>query len=250
MTINDWLQDKNRDYNTGVNLYAASTAVKTRMLSGLRKGRSPRNLAVLIKELRQLRNKRERPSSPQPPKIKRDIVAPSIPVQNELEKKSLLHKSSESYFKKTRFGDLPAELRPRFRILKDLWYEMGESKFQLNDLPAKREKDALKLILHIEALDEEKDLIWKEIDHWRKYKTLLPTKSGEDFSKLSPQQLYLKKANLVSYINKKNKRIERWKEDFEKEPVKQERIKIQEQINRTIKDVHEHELDIKSIEGM
>lgn len=208
-------------------------------------------MALLIKELRHLRIKEDRPVPISKPKPKKTPVpVPQVSVQKQVEKEVLINQSREKYFKKVRFGDLPAELRPRFRKLKDIFYEMGELKFHLNDLPAKNEAGALELILQIEALDEVKDLIWKEIDHWMTYRTLLPTKTDEDFSKLTPQQLYLKKANLVNYIHKKGRRVEKWKEDLEKETRKPERVKIQQQITRTLKDMHRHELDIKTIEGI
>ncbi len=252
MTISDWLNDKNRDYNTGVEFYAASPVVKTRILTGLRKGKNPRNMAVLIKELRPFKNKSAKPAPPPIAIAKKEPIKPPRikSVQQEAEKEILIQKSQESFFKKIRYGDLPVELRPRFKQLKDIFYEMSTLKFLLNDLPAKKEKDALQVILQIEALDEVKDLIWKEIDHWMKYKTILETKTGEDFSNLTPQQLYLKKVNLVNYIHKKTGRIEKWKIEMEKETRKPERLKIQQQINRTLKDMHQHELDIKTIEGI
>ncbi len=251
-TIASWLQEKSKDYEVGLKLYSESSAAQIRTLTLLQRGKSHRNMALLISALRKLRNLSERkanltitktPVKPKPVVIKKN-------VQEQMEKQALIHKSSESYFKKVRYGDLPKELRPRFKSLTDLWYQMCELKFALNEVPPKKQKQALEIILQIEALDQEKDLIWKEIDHWQEYKTILPLNTETDFKGLTPHELYLKKVNLGNYIHKKQKRIKKWLQAIEKEPIKPERLKIQQQINRTEKSIHEHELDIKKIESL
>lgn len=250
MEITEWLKDKHKDYETGVKLYAESSAVKTRTLATLQRGKNPRNLAVLIKELRQLSKKK----APQPPKGEHKTIpaSKSKKPQSVLqpEKENLIQKSSQQYFQKVKYGDLPAELRPRFKRIREVWFQMCDLKFELNDVPVKKEKEALQLELQIEALDEEKEMIWKEIDHWKLHKSILPTKTEEDFTGLTGQQLYLKKANLVNYINKKNKRIDSWENNLDKETRKEERLKINQQINRTKKAVHRHQLDLKKIEEL
>lgn len=249
MEITEWLKDKHKDYETGVKLYAESSAVKTRTLATLQRGKNPRNLAVLIKELRQLSKKK----GYQPPKGEQKTIpaSKSKKPQSVLqpEKEELIQKSSQSYFQKVKYGDLPAELRPRFKRIREVWFEMCDLKFDLNAIPADKENQALEIILQIEALDEEKEMIWREIDHWKLHKTILPTKTEEDFTGLTGQQLYLKKANLVNYINKKQKRIEAWENAIKKED-KQERLKVEQQINRTKKAVHRHQLDLKKIEEL
>lgn len=247
--INEWLQDKNKSYEIGLKLYSGSPGVKNRILSTLSRGSSPKNLSTLIYELRQLKNSRKLKVEPAPKKTEaKKVIIPPVSEQLKAERTDLIQRSVQSQIKKIRLGDLPKELRPRFRRLSDLWYQMCELKFDFNDLPPKKEKEALQIILQIEALDQEKSMIWKEIDHWNKYKTLLPVETNEDFSNLTPQQLYLKKVNLGNYVHKKEKRIENWKEDLRKESRKPEQVKIQEQINRTLKAIHEHELNIKKIE--
>ena len=68
-----------------------------------------------------------------------------------------------------RIGDLPAELRIRYSRARNIFYEMIELKFALNDLPSEAEASALKIMLKIDDLDEERDLIWKELHHWQKF---------------------------------------------------------------------------------
>ncbi|SDS12525.1 hypothetical protein SAMN04487764_1511 [Gillisia sp. Hel1_33_143] len=247
--INEWLQDKNKKYEKGLQLYSGSSVMKNRILQNLNRGYSQKNLSTLIYELRQLKNiTKAKPVQEKKIPVPVKIITPPVSVQIKAERADLIHRSVQEQVKKIRLGDLPKELRPRYRRMSDIWYQMCELKFVFNDLPPRKEKEALEIILQIEALDHEKSMIWKEIDHWTKYKTLLPLKTAEDFSKLTAQQLYLKKVNLGNYIHKKQKRIENWKEEMIKETRKPERIKIQEQINRTLKSIHEHELNIQKIE--
>jgi hypothetical protein len=246
--IQDWF--KTKDYNAGVKLYAGSPGCKSRILSTLQQGYSDRNFGLLISELRKLKNKVV--VKVKKPTIEKLKLAPveTVKVQEAAERTQLIQKSSESYFQRVRFGDLPAELRPRFRVLKDLFYDMQDLKFALNDLPAKAEQDALKIQLAIEALDEQKETIWKEIDHWLLYKTLLPTKTEDDFSGLSVQHLFLKKASLGSSISKIKKRLEGWREDLTKQSNKQEAIKIEQQISRSERRLHTHEINLRKIEEL
>ncbi|MDN3595314.1 hypothetical protein [Zunongwangia endophytica] len=250
MEISEWLNSKSKDYNIGIDLYAGSNIVKSRTLANLKRGQNPRNMAVLIKELRQLSKTRSY-SKPQPkPAIEKVVAKTPKPVQVEMERKNQIEQSASAYFQKIKYNELPAVLKVRYRQLKDLFYDMSDLKFVLNDLPTKEVNKALKIILKIEALDEQREMIWRELDHWQDHKTLLPTKTETDFSELSQKDLFLKKANLVNYINKKSKRIENWEEALEKESSKEERLKIGQQINRTQKAVHQHKLDLHKIEGM
>jgi len=249
--ITTWLQTKTKDYDAGLLLYRNSAAAKSRTLSALERGKSARNLCVLIKELRTF-SKSSRSAPVKKPELAPEIkkIINSANVQNEQEKQDLIHKSAATEFKRVRLGDLPKELRPKYKRLSDLWYQMCELKFAFNDLKPQNEKQALQIILNIEKLDEERDFIWKELDHWTKFKTLLPVKTEENFSELTPRDLYLKQANLENYIYKKNSRIETWKQDLKKCKSKPESVKLQEQINRTLKAIHEHEINLKKIEEL
>ncbi|MCC4228387.1 hypothetical protein [Zunongwangia profunda] len=250
MEISEWLQSKPKDYNIGVDLYAGSSVMKSRTLANLKRGQNPRNMAVLIKELRQL-SKSKAYQKPKPkPVVKIEVIADPKPVQVEMERKNQIEQSANTYFQKIKYNELPAVLKVRFRHLKDLFYDMCDLKFALNDLAAKDTQKALKLILNIEYLDEQREMIWRELDHFQDHKTLLPTKTENDFTALSQHDLFLKKANLVNYINKKSSRIKKWESELQKKSNKDERLKIGQQINRTQKAVHQHKLDLQKIEGM
>lgn len=249
--IQSWLSNKHRDYETGVTLYANSLAVKTRILSQLRRGKNDRNMALLIGELRKVKTASSAPS-PRPPREPQQKTVNRKPqtVEETHQRQDLIRKSTDTYFQKVRYAELPKELRPRYRLLKDLLYEMNEHKFLLNDLPAKKEKEALELIIKIDALDTQKELIWQEIDHWMTHKTLLPVKSADDFSKTPPHLLAVKKANLLSSISKISKRIQGWETKLETTEAVKEQRKILQQINRSKQKLHTHELNLVKIKEL
>jgi hypothetical protein len=191
--ISKWFLEQ--DYDQGVELYSKLPGCNYRVLASLKKRKNDRNMAVLISALREFKNE-EVPKKP----VKK--VAPPVPVQKpaapqvEFERKNAVEQSARSYFQKINYAELPGELKLRFRELKDIFYNMCDLHFIWSDLPEEAEKEALELQIKIEALDEQRDTIWKELDHWQKFKTMLPTKTEEDFSSYTPQQLYLKKVNL------------------------------------------------------
>ncbi|MBT0607637.1 hypothetical protein [Aequorivita echinoideorum] len=249
MEIIDWF--KNQDYRIGVSLYAAHPSAKNRILRVLEQGKSDRNMATLIRELRMIKNECPAPEKPKtiPPPPK---PAPRVENigQQESERAHLKELAAKSYFQKIRYGELPPELKERFRKAKDLFYDMCDLKFQLNDLPDEKENEALSLMLQIEELDEQKDTIWKELEHWQLYKTKLPVKASEDFSKLEPLELDRKRRNLKSQISKKKKRISKWQAAAEKETDKIEHRKILQQINRTEKSLHQDEINLRKIQDL
>ena len=251
--IQEWF--KTKDYDAGVEIYARASTMKSRTLATLKRGKSSRNLTILIKELRLLKNNQQAKVSTARPEIfkkPKEAVAPKPTVKEnvQLKRNELSRKSTESFFAKVRFGDLPAQLRQRYRILKDLFYEMNECKFKLNDIPAENEHQALDLILKIEDLNDKKSLIWREIDHWIHYKTLLPIETEEDFSKVPPHLLAVKKANIKSSISKISKRIDEWKKSLETIEDKKEKIKTEQQINRSDQKLHKHELNLLKIQNL
>lgn len=241
MNIEEWF--KNQDYDTGVALYEAHCKVTTRSLSNLKRGKNPRNMSFLINELRQVRNRAERPE----PIKRKPVPVVSVPAEKTPEPVTDREASAKVYFEKINYGELPDVLKKRFRELKDIFYDMLDAKTVLNGLPEAAEIDALKVMLHIEALDDQRDMIWKELDHWKHFKTLLPTQTEEDFKTLTPQKLYLKKASLASSISKMKKRIEGWELELEAEKDRNARLKLSEQISRTTKKMHTHELNLQKI---
>lgn len=242
--ISQWFQDQ--DYAKGVELYSTLPNAKSRVLANLKRGKNDKNMAVICRALRTFKSA-EPERAPAKKISKPKPVSKPAPPEAIMDRKEVIEQSAGSYFKKIKYGELPPELRVRYKKLKDLFYEMCDLHFLWLDLPDEAESQALELQLQIFDLDEQRDTIWKELDHWDTYRTILPTKSSEDFTALSPRDLYLKKANTASSISKISKRIEGWKEKMEAEPEKVKKRKISQQINNSEKTLHQHEINLQKI---
>lgn len=242
--ISQWFKDQ--DYDKGVELYAKLPIAKSRVLSTLKRGKNDKNLATICRALRTFKSAEPRKEPVKRISKPKPAPKPAAP-ETMMDRKQVIEQSAGSYFKKIKYGELPPELRVRFKKLKDLFYEMCDLHFIWLDLPDEAEEEALELQLQIFNLDEQRETIWKELEHWDTYRTILPTKSSEDFSGLSPRDLFLKKANTASSISKISKRIDGWKDKLEAEPDKVKKRKIAQQINNSEKTLHQHELNLQKI---
>ncbi len=247
MKIEDWF--KTMEYGAGVAIYKSLPTAKNRTVTLLERGRNDRNMATLIGELRKAKNEHPAPETKkQPlPVIKTTAPKPDAP-QKEAEQNFLKEEASKKFVAKIRYGELPPELKPRFRKARDLFYDMCDLKFIHNDLPDEAESEALAIMLQIEDLDEQKDTIWKELEHWQLYKTMLPVKASEDFSKLTDIEKEKRRRLLDNYIKKKSARIKKWQAAAEKETDKIAQRKILQQINRTEKSLHQDEINLRKIQ--
>lgn len=252
MKIEDWFTSM--DYDLGVELYQNAPNAKNRTLTQLKRGKSNRNMSLLISELRKLKkanlplSKTTTSTKTKPKKVK--LPQTDAAIHLELTRKQQKEDSAKSYFQKIKYGELPPELKIRFRLLKELFYDMCDLKYALNDLPEEAENEALEIILQIEDLDEQRTNIWEELEYWQTHKTLLPTKTENDFSDLDPHKLLLKKASLKSSIHKMNKRLEAWRENAGNETDKLKARKINQQIIRTEKKLHQNKIDLQKIEDL
>ena len=107
-----------------------------------------------------------------------------------MERKESARKSVDKYFQKITYGVLPAQLKVRFREAKDIFYNMCDLKVIWNELPDEAEDQALELQLQIEALDTQRETIWRESTTGRNTKPSCPQSQARITQRLTPQQLY------------------------------------------------------------
>tara|TARA_R110002167_G_scaffold364968_1_gene588350 strand:+ start:6499 stop:7260 length:762 start_codon:yes stop_codon:yes gene_type:complete len=249
--IADWFNGS-KDYYEGVAIYATLPTKKLRILKKLNRGKNNHNMSTLVEQLRQYKNA---PQKPQPPKKTPVIVEnyTEVPDQEKInithQRKKLAAESNKREFGGVLIGDLPTELRPRFFHAQKVFYEMIELKFALNDLPPEAEESALNILIQIMKLDEERDLIWKELHHWKKHRTLLSVPE-DDFSKLTPTQLIQKYNNLKSNISKINQRVNKMYESLVKETNRHNKLLIEAKITRSEDRLHTHKLNMKKIKEL
>ncbi len=247
--ITNWF-DNGAPFKEGVALYKSVSQPDFKILKSLDRGQNSYNKSLLIKTLRQLKS-----APPSPPKKKSvKIIKPQQPVtdaviQKEHQEQHLKTEAAKQEFKRVKYAELPSELKVRYRELHDIFYQMCDLKFILNDVPAKQEKEALAIQLQIEELDEQRTIIWREIDHWQTHKTLLPSETP-DFSELDNKKLWRLKKNLDSKITKMQQRVDAKYDELAEETNKTKAIKIENSINRSEKKLHQHRLNLTKIKEL
>ena len=248
--ISEWFRNS-KDYYEGVAIYATLPIKKTRTLKTLNKGKSMRNMSLLVSELRKYKNGTTKVK----PSPKKEVApAPSKPITQEtinveVQRNAVKQESLQQEFGMVRIGDLPAALRIRYSRARNIFYEMIELKFALNDLPAEAEESALKIMLQIDNLDEERDLIWKELHHWNQFKTILPSKTP-DYNNMDKYELDKTRRTLESSKSKQQKRVDTWYDDLEKEPDTHQQHLIENKINKAEKAIHQKNINIKTIKKL
>ena len=73
--------------------------------------------------------------------------------------------------------------------------------------------------------------IWKELNHYKTFKTILPSKE-KDYSKISDLQKDKIRRNLESSKSKMQKRVDEWYNDLENETDKHQQKLIENKINK------------------
>lgn len=250
--ITQWFND-GCPFNEGVEIYKALPKTTTKVLRSLARGKNSYNKSLLIKELRAFKNKPIEVVTTKKPKPKAKPL-PRVPSTDATIAKQHQEQQNKAEALKIEYGSvkyahLPPELKPRYRELGDIFYQMCDLKFILNDIPKKAEKEALAIILQIEELDDQRTLIWREIDHWNAHKSILPT-SADDYNGLNSDELRTAKARIASNVTKLSQRIEaKYVTLFETMDLS-EKIKLEESIRRSESRLHQHKLNVSKIDEL
>jgi len=243
MKIKDWFKAK--DFEKGVELYKSTSKPKRSVLKQLEKGKSRASLSMLIRELRQAM-KFDKPNliykpKPSTPKQEKTFTKPSQPIE-------VREESAKQYFKSVVYAELPQELKARYRLLKDFFYDMCDLKLELNDLPDKAVNHALKIQVEIDKMDQKKQLIWDEIDYWKATGKILKQETDIDLKSMDLQKIILKKTSLQSSVYHMNSRLKNWQTQLESTKDAEEKRNLESQIHRTTNKKHKNEMTIKKIE--
>lgn len=248
--IKQWFNGE-QDYTTGVALYAMLPTKKPQVLKRLNRGKNNHNMATLVAELRKFKNAPKKPDKPAKQKQAPPVVKiTQETINTETQRRQISQDAVKREFAHIRLGDLPPELRPKFLRAQAIFYDMIELKFALNDLPPEAEASALKIMLQIEDLDEERDILWAELHHWKAHKTLLTTAPATDFTTLTAIELMKTHQNLKSSISKISKRIEGWYDALDNETNTHQQNLIENKINKSEKLLFKHEQDLNQIKKL
>lgn len=243
--ITEWF-NTGANYTLGFMIYKQLPKPKRSVLKRLEKGQNSYNKTLLIKELRQFKNKPAADITVFKKKAPASVKTPAPDVTKDAQERLYKKRSEERQFKAIKYAMLPGELKLRYREAKDIFYQLCDLKFILNDLPAEEVKQALAIQLQIEELDEQRAIIWRELLHWQDHGTLLTTKA-ESFDNLEAKELYRLKANLKSKITKLEQRIEvKYNELITTTDKKANRL-LEQRINKSEKLLHKHRVNLIKI---
>lgn len=256
--IETWFKSK-MNYAEGLEIYQSLSCCDARTLKVLQKGKSQRNLGLMVRELRIAKKNLSVPEvSPVLLKktvpVKKTPQPKPIPVINKQEQLAKHTHNKDASFK-TEFGavtyaSLPKELRPRFSEARNLFYQMCDLKFELNDVPDAEETTALELIIKIHEVSREKDLIWQELNHWHVHKTILPGKPSDDFTDLDLKSLHKKHKNTEISISKINKRVDKLYNKLVDEKDKHQQHLLERRITKSETTLHQHKLNLMKLKKL
>ena len=208
-------------------------------------------MATLVSELRKANN----PTPiPRKPTLKTTQPTPAAPivetvVQTQALRRQLANTSAEVDMAWIRFGDLPPTLRVKYSKAKDVFYQMMELKFALNDLPDNAEVDALAIQIQIEELEEQRDLLWEALKYWQRHKTELPS-SDKDYTTMSELQLDKEKRNIKSSITKLQQRADANYLLLDACTDSRQQQLIEDKIRRGEQRIHMHKQNLLKIDNL
>lgn len=196
MTVQEWLSGKG-NYNDGVRLLAKHTQNKE--LVRFFENESAINRMKLRIHLANL-SKQKPPTKPSENKPVRKQVQISDKVIDSSPGKSLQTKKPISFY--------PSELHETYQLRISSFLKASSLKVQLNNVPEENDEEALELQNQIWEQLEINKKCWEILDHYDTTGQALPTKSKNDFSDLSAQELVNQRQRLYANVSKRKKTIE------------------------------------------
>nr|WP_315245146.1 hypothetical protein [uncultured Flavobacterium sp.] len=243
MDIQTWFS-QNGSYADGIKLYSQLPNCNANLLRSFAKENTS-NFLKLKYELKKaslngvgaIVQKVEK-IEPQPKKeLKKETVNQSLID-------GIIRESEALSFEKENMAMYPMELHSTYRQRVSDFYRACELKFQLNATPEEDEENALEIIIQLEDLWTRIDRAWMILNHWKDHNRIMPTGESEDFSQLSAVQLVMLRNKLESRISKRQKTIEKMRENVESSP---EDRALLNSFNRKLEQLQQLIIDLETI---
>jgi hypothetical protein len=244
MNIDEWFKDK--DYFTGVALYASLPKSSKNILSRLQRGNNPKNRATLKYELTKYRKSSINiiVQSPVQTIIQKEVLPPVTSIKEQQIQNAVISSN-----KRVTMSMLPDPyLREKYVQKNNAFYQYCELKYKLNDLPAEKESEALDLILEIMKLNTFIDQVWKEIDYFLEHKKLLP--SPNDYTSLSYKEQIKKLQLLYQRRSKRKGTIGKWQVQLDECKDKIKASKLKGKISQKTEELNQIEIDIQTLKKL
>lgn len=231
MNIKEWISSE-KDYTTGVALYAAHPKAKINLVRLFQLKKSSYNEQKLYNELVKCK----------------DIAGPTIIVSTSAETTTPTPPPTikKPTYKQSRLSDYPQELHPVFIKQKNDFYTACSLKVQLNALAPEAEEAALKICLQIEDLFDGIEAAWKILDHYTETNTILEVKE-HDFSALTPGQLILKRNSKRSSLTKAKRLVANYKAALLKPQTIAQKTRIEVKKEKQLTKISQLEIDVDQL---
>ncbi len=143
----------------------------------------------------------------------------------------------------------PVELHETYKKRYEHWLEACSLKVSLNEIPEEDSEAALIIQDKIMKCFSRFDACQEALDYFNEKKRVLPVKSSQDFSQLTPVELLKIRNNLRSQITKRKATIK--KKQTELPNAGPDNFKLKHNaLNRKIEELRELELQLKEVESL
>lgn len=143
----------------------------------------------------------------------------------------------------------PVALHETYKKRYEHWLEACSLKVSLNEIPEDDSEAALIIQDKIMKCFTKFDACQEALDYFNEKKRVLPVKSSQDFSQLTPVELLKIRNNLRSQITKRKATIK--KKQTELPDPEDDNFKVkQNALNRKIEELRELELQLKEVESL
>lgn len=181
------------------------------------------------------------------PEVVEELITEAIQKDDSELSKVIVAESKKQTFAKETMAMYPMELHPVYRQRISDFYLACELKFKLNNLKRKQEKEALDIILQLEALWNKIDRAWMILEHWKSNGRIMPFSTSVDFTKLKPIELFKQKDLIESRISKREKTLNKIAEALNDDP--ENRLKAN-QYNTKKEALEQLKIDLETIKNL
>jgi len=143
----------------------------------------------------------------------------------------------------------PVALHETYKKRYEHWLEACSLKVSLNEIPDQDSEAALIIQDKIMKCFSRFDVCQEALDYFNEKKRVLPVKSSQDFSQLSPVELLKLRNNLRSQITKRKATIHKKHSELPDPEADNFKVK-QNALNRKIEELRELELQLKEVESL
>lgn len=233
--VQAWLNEEG-SYSVGLQLYLQHPKHNRLLANNLAGRQTAKNRQKLEYELVKLyrRYPLEKAKADDKPKAA-VITASKADVSEQLQQSA-----TNRFNQHVGLKDLHPSLHEKFILQKNTFYKIWGLHYKLEYHQTDAER--LESLREIMAGWELINAIWKEIDYYLQYKTLLPQKEAEDFKGLSPEKLAQRKLTTRSNLNRYKKKVAQLQEAHDTEKDLAEKNKLFQKLSQAKKTLGNNEI--------